>query len=427
MKSWPSTRTLRLPLVCALTSLLASCGDARRTITGRSAAYTLSVRVEASAALASVGPALGWPAGAIPNARVIAARVPDGPQDATNADTAVTDASGTARFSQVAQARYVLRVSRAISVAEQAMAPALQGVSELVGTATITVSGDSALVSRVAVTAVGGSSLLITEVFPSWPAQPSGQQYYYGGYIEIYNNTDSTISLAGKAFLDIQGGYLMGPQRPNGCSIYAPIEHDPLNVWARYVFRFPDDAGALHSGESAVLATDAVDHTRFGGPGFLDLSTAAFEFKGSSDADNPNAKNMRDDAARVFEADGHGFRFRGGRQVWALARELNPDTLTRWIDPVFGGLFTRIAATSLLDLVRYDWDEPNTTPSITFCPSAIAGSIDPSDAVYLKVQDTLAIHRRVARTLPDGRIVYQSSHNSAADWITGRASPGRAP
>ena len=78
-------------------------------------------------------------------------------------------------------------------------------------------------------------------------------------------------------------------------------------------------------------------------------------------------------------------------------------------------------------LFRSDWDVPNSIPSITFCPSAIAGNIDAADAVLLTVQDTLGIHRKVSRTLPNGRVVYQRSRNSASDWIAGPGTPGKVP
>ena len=403
-----------------------ACGDSRRTITGRAAEVTLQVQLQLAPTLAAVARELSWSPGAVPGARVVATRIVTDPTDLPFSDTASTDASGRATFAALALARYSLRVSRALSPRERALAPSLGDTDELVGVSTISLTTERGEVESIVVTAAGGSALVISEVFPSSPVGLNRQQYYVGGYLEIHNNTDSTIALAGKLFLDIFGGYITAPTRPNGCDIFAPIERDFQNVWAQHLYRFPQNTRALMSGATAVLATDGIDHTPFGRAGFFDLTIAAAEFPGSSDVDSPLIPNMINLSPRPLEADGHGWRFKGGRQVWAIANELKVDTLARWTDATFGTILTRVPATALLDLVRYDWDEPM-TPGFALCPSAIASSIDPTDAVFLKVEDTLAIHRRVARTLPNGRVVYQRSRNSAADWIAGKATPGVIP
>ena len=403
-----------------------ACGDGRRTITGREAQYSLRVEAQASTTLAGAGQALSWQDGVVPGARVIATRTVFDASERATADTAITDAAGIARFSTLALARYTIRATRSLTAIERAMAPSLGDTEELVGFSTVAITTDSSVAAQIILTAAGGSSLVISEVFPSWPQEPSGQQYYVGGYFEIHNNSDSTVALARKLFMDVWDGYLTSPNRPNGCSIFAAIEHDPQNVWAQHLYRFPDGARVLLPGETALLATDGIDHRPFGRAGFFDLRIAAVEFPGSSDVDNPLVPNMIDLSPRPLEADGHGWRFRGGRQYWAIASDLKTDSLTRWTDAVFGTVLTRIPVGALLDLVRFNFDEPR-TPGFSLCTSAITDNVDPADAVYLKVEDTLAIHRRVARTLPNGRVVYQRSHNSAADWIAGKATPGVIP
>ena len=118
----------------------------------------------------------------------------------------------------------------------------------------------------------------------------------------------------------------------------------------------------------------------------------------------------------------------GWARVWGLAVALGVDTLPRYVDHAFGrDTRLRVPVSALLDIVRYNWDMPSSNPSIVDCPSPIMSDVDAADAVLLKIQDTLAIHRRVSRTLPDGRVVYQRSRNSAADWITGPGTPGKVP
>jgi hypothetical protein len=410
-----------------LALLAAACGDARRTITGQNAQFSLRVNVQPSAAITAVGQALAWPPGTVPGARVIATRISSDPSETPSVDTAVADAFGVARFSTLALARYTVRASRTFSAGERVLAaPGLGDAEELVGLSTVLVTADSAIATPIIVTPIGGSALVISEVYPAWPVEPSGQQYYVGGYLELHNNSDTTIALAGKLFLDVWDGYLTAPTRPDGCSIFSAVERDPQNVWVQQLYRFPVDARSLESGQTAVLATDGIDHRPFGRAGFFDLTIAAAEFPGSSDVDSPLVPNMIDLSPRPREADGHGWRFRGGRQYWAIANGLRTDTLARWTDAVFGTILTRVPVSALLDLVRFDFDEPM-APGFALCPSAIAGSVDPSDAVLLRVEDTLAIRRRVSRTLPNGRVIYQRSRNSAADWISGKATPGLVP
>ena len=416
-KEWPV-----LLVLC-----LSACGEGTRSITSRLDTFGLTVVVRLPAPLVAAGQALQWEPEAVPGARVVVTRLVSDPADPISADTSITDSSGKARFTNLTTSRYSIRVSRDIRADERAVVLSIAEIDALVGISTITIASDTESIASVTVSGTGGSSLVISEVFPAWPAEPSGQQYYLGGYIKIYNNADTTIQLARKSFIQPWEGYLRSPQHPDGCSIYSAIERDPANLWVRYLYRFPDNTRALAPGESALLVTDAIDHRKFGASGFFDLSGASAEFRGSSDVDNPLVPDMIDESATPLEADGHGWRFRGSRQVWALTNELKTDSIALWKDLTFGGFFMRVPLSAVLDLVRYDWDEPKVFPSITFCPSAIASSVDPADAVLLKVQDTLSIHRRIARTRPDGRVIYQRSHNSAADWIAGKATPGVIP
>ena len=414
-------------LACFAVVFLA-CGDGRRSLTGEAAPHALTVRVQTSAALAALGKALGWPGQSVPGATVIAERVRIDLSDEATADTALSDSQGFAHFPNLAFALYQLRVARTLSTQERASATDAIGDAEtLVGATSVRISAAAEDTIHVALTSSGGSSLVLSEIFPAWPTSPSGQQYYYGGYFEIYNNADTLIRLADKLWIDVYPGYLQSPQRPNGCTIFLPIERDARALWFRFAYRFPPGSKALRPGEAAILVTDAIDHRPFGRSGFFDLSRADFEFRGASDTDNPLVQNMIEVGARTYQGTGHGYRFLGGRQVWALVSSVSVDTLPRWTDPVFGGVYTRIPVGSLLDVVRYDWNVPNSILDLTFCPSAVASTIDAADAVLLSVEDTLAIKRRVARTRPDGRVVFQRSRNSAADWITGPGTPGKVP
>ena len=112
--------------------------------------------------------------------------------------------------------------------------------------------------------------------------------------------------------------------------------------------------------------------------------------------------------------------------MWGLATALNIDSLAR--SPFLplvpsSDTYIRIPNTALLDLVRYNWDVPQFDPISVDCPSPILSDIDAADAVLLTVEDTLSIHRRLSRTLPNGRVIFQRSRNSATDSFARRATP----
>ena len=102
---------------------------------------------------------------------------------------------------------------------------------------------------------------------------------------------------------------------------------------------------------------------------FLDLTRADFEFTGPADVDNPLVPKMISVGPQEYNF-GHGWRFRGGREVWGLANPVDMDSLPRWTDLVF--FFRNWCANSaaaLLDIVRYNPNVPRFDPTIVDCPS----------------------------------------------------------
>ncbi len=321
-------------------------------------------------------------------------------------------------------------IAHSPATSERARASATLGdVDALVNTAAVTLADSSSAALDVALNPTGGSSLIFTEIAPASPPSKSGNQYYYGGYFRITNASDTVVALANKIWFDAYGGYIRSPIVPNGCSYFEALERGPGGIWTRYVYRFPPDATPLQPGASALLATDAIDHRSFGGAGFCDLSRADFEFVFGDDIDNPLSLNMISIGPREYEF-AHGWQVRGGRQGWGLAIAVGMDTLPKIVRLPFDAsqsTWVRIPKAALLEVVRYDWAIPHFDPLVVDCPSPILSDIDAEDAKLLTIEDTLTIHRRISRTLPNGRIVYQRARNSQADWIAGKATPGLIP
>lgn len=346
------------------------------------------------------------------------------------ADTALTDTAGFAHFTRLTFTRYALSVSRDFTDSELTRAgSALDNIDGLIGSSVLDLASAQPETVVVQARVVGGSSLVISEVFPTKPVLADGSSYYFDNYWEVYNNSDTVIALAGKLFIDGFPQYIELPGSRYNCQTFAAFQNDPAGLWANYTVRFPDDARPLGPGETAVIATDAVDHRQFShSAGFFDLSRADYEFRGSADVDNPLAKNMVDVGPHRPAGLGHGLTAWTSRLVWALALELDVDTLPSHYDPVWGGGSTlvRIPNAALLDVVQWKTTSRSSL-NPTECRSPVQPDLDAAPAIMLSNDDSLAMHRRVKRILPSGRVVLQRSRNSAADFTPAPGTPGRVP
>lgn len=416
---WGARRTaLGLSLVAPL-CLSACVGERIVTAAPHQAGVFVSVSLEPK--LASAAANLGWPSGAVPGALVIARRA-DARENAP-ADTAIADSSGLARFAALPADSYTIRVTRDLTTHEQQRAGgALGGVYALEGSAAAAVSAQDGSQVTIQARGVDRGSLLISEIFPN-DLLTSGGYYSFGKYIEIYDNADTAISLAGKIVVAPFAIEQDSPKFP--CSNYAQFLADPAGLWAEMIWRFPADAGVLKPGQSAVIATDAIDHTQFGsGAGFFDLSRAAYEFRGAQDTDNPLSTDVEFVGTRD-DPFGHGWEAGHTRNVLALAAPLDIDTLPRKIEhSTIDFTDVRIPTAAILDVVQWQVIHEIEYP---LCPSAVISDLNSGEARLLAGGDTLAMHRRVRYSAADDHPVLQRSRNSAADFLAAPGTPGRVP
>ncbi|MGI8497744.1 MAG: hypothetical protein ACR2OG_09220 [Gemmatimonadaceae bacterium] len=402
---------------------LAACSGTR-DVSGPPTQFDFTVQTRSAFADGPAAIALGWPAG-VPGATVIAQLINAAGQPLAAADTVVADAAGRAKFVGLATGTYRLLGLRALSAAERTkVRTAGADLVAFVGRVTVTVDSTA----RQPVLELGGTasgSLLISEIYRDSPPLPSGIFYMFDHYLKVYNNSDTTIALAGKIFFDGFPGW--ADYRPgNACATWAPYMDDPEGVWAQYIYRFPPNSPPLQAGQAVVLATDAIDHRQVSTvPGYLDLSRAQFEFVGGADVRNPLALPMISigprDGGQPF---GHGWTSYEIREVIGLAEPLNVDTLPRKSDPPFGSAaFLRIPVGALLDVVTYKSDFRNSSPE---CPVPVVPAIDAAEAVVGSAV-VEALHRRVLFTTLAGHALLLRSHNSAADFEVGPPSPFSVP
>jgi len=247
--------------------------------------------------------------------------------------------------------------------------------------------------------------------------------YPYAGFLELYNNSDTTIYLDGltlgngKMLITSQGSY-------NTCTDYTDMLNDSTGVWAADLFRFPGSGRdyPVPPGGAVVLATDAVDH-RIVNDSATDLTHADFEFIGPSDVDNPVVPNMITLGERVTPL-GHGWFPQGGSAPF-VALPLIPDTLPSRVVYTYSVKYFHVARAAVISFSLFEFVDPRypeCSPIVAPVFDA-APAIDPYSDWYWP-----SFKRKVVRYLPDGRAVLQNTRTSAQDFeYTFPRTPGVVP
>ena len=358
---------------------------------------------------------LGWDDGRVPGATIRLT----GEDDATPWTVeGISDANGTVTFEDVPVGSHVVEVSRLLESHERDLLVE-QGVWAFIARTTLSVTPSSDDVS-LAVYASRSRSLVISEVRAQADLTAAGLCCYnFGKFIELYNNTDSTIYLDGKVIgLGFSLLYDLSPNRP--CSMFDHLRVDPQGIWAVVFEQFPGTGSdyPLAPGTAAVVATDAIDHSAFA-PSALDLTGAAFESFGNADVDNPAVPNMID-IGLAGDALGHGLRASDGAVF--VAEAVSTADLARDREPDSGREWARIPADRLLDVVvSIDDSDPTFSP----CQTVSHPAIDRAWTRSVSERDPeLSLQRRALLTLSDGRVVLQHTGSSNADIVSAPVTVG---
>jgi hypothetical protein len=367
--------------------------------------------------------ALGWSAG-IPGADVTLT-----PTDSSFPTRTVTSsATGVADFGEIASKNYIVEVRRWLTATETARLPAGQDVDGWVARATIPAAA-GASTQTLAVPASRRRSLVISEWAFNNAGFPGIGDYPFGGFLELYNNTDTTIYLDGMVVGEGFDSSLDAPLFP--CSLYAPFRNDQQGIWARFFQLMPGSGREypLLPGRVSVIATDAIDHRSLV-PGGLDLRGADFEFGGTTDADNPAVPNLTD-IGRIVYPTGHGSLF--GSAVAVPFVSLPVDVSSLLVGVPAGSSsnsgYARFPADRILDAVSIGTKylegfadcPPLVNPRFDRAASRARGTSNEIEEYYF------SISRRVTPVLSFGRRVLQHSRSGNADFVRTPKTPGTLP
>jgi hypothetical protein len=360
--------------------------------------------------------ALGWPA-AISAVDVTIRR-----EDGTLQLTARTDNAGQVVFDDLLPGTFVVSANRSLTAAERMRLPPSEGDLTSFGGGTRTTLAAPGVETQLELVAGRRGSLIISEFFGGQLSLPPLGVYRYSGFVELYNNADSTIYLDGKYLARAWDYNFDSPDE--SCETNATFRLDSAGVWAYTVYRFPGTGReyALGPGSAVVIATEAVDHGALV-TGGLDLRTADFEFIGNADVDNPSVANMVF-LGPVETIGGHGLNW-GTRAVPLVVDSLDFSALTRGRTSYFNTDVVRFPANKILDVMAITNATPS--PNIPYCDDIIAPRFDRAPAPLIEYPGDQRVHRRSLGSSSSGHIVLQRTRTSARDLYGDTPRPGIVP
>ena len=340
--------------------------------------------------------------------------------------SAPVDADGRARFDSLLEGRYSLSVHRVLTTEEiDRLSASEQWATLFAGGREVVLSPPNMASAQITLLAPRRGSLVISEIFPYRPGPPIF--YAYGTYLELFNNSDSTIYLDGMVLFRTNPQLhttVWGP-----CSQNEQLRADSTAVWARLLWTFPGTGKdfSIASGRARVIAMDAMNHASASPQtAQVDLAGADFEqFGTEADIDNPFVPNLENLRA------GAGAFGRG----WPLESEVSygvslplgstpldsSSALRRQSDGLTTTLY-RVPRSRVLDVVSFNYT-PEVLASlaqrgstVTSCDPWLGKSFDQSPAYLVDFVDVRAIARRSLGRTSDGREILQRTQASARDF-----------
>jgi hypothetical protein len=275
--------------------------------------------------------------------------------------------------------------------------------------------------------AVGFSSpLIIREIYYGGCASVAGGTYQRDQYIEVYNNS------AAVQYLDSLIVGAMAPANSGAASGNLWAGKDVIATFS-YQFMVPGNGRThpLQPGESAVFVLNAADHSQLGATSGLRLDKAHFvlyhpEFTMQAVPD-PSVVVMD----RIGLSQGTAYALSVSSPAVVIYRIPNmreyQANSSEWqkYQPgaVSGILYWHIHKDWILDGV-----ECITNPAAAFVNKRLPSSVDVSYTWLVNGQyKGTAVTRKVEDVLPDGRVVYQDTNNSAEDFENVPAKPRLRP
>ncbi|HEX9729425.1 MAG TPA: hypothetical protein VGA37_13035 [Gemmatimonadales bacterium] len=338
-----------------------------------------------------------------------------------------TDDSGQIRLAALLTGRYDVAVHRLLTSDERALLrPELQDVTGFAGGGSVQLDAPETTVTLSATMGRRGS-LVLSEVWDHAPLLAADNAYANGMYLELYNNSDTTIYLDKKLVGWGPGWGWDNPNRP--CSVTQQWQNDPDGLWSPMLMRLPGSGTQfpLVPGAVAVIATDAIDHSAVDSR-LPNLSSAAFETVGPSDVDNPSVPNATI-LVQEFDFFGRGIIFVGSSSnIYFVANPVDLNTVPRARPfPQYDELWPRIPRDRILD-VYTSMATSREMASIgdNFCEHIINDVFDTGPGRLFDGHGFYSIARKSLGVF-GGRVQLQRTKSTRHDFARAAMTPGRIP
>jgi hypothetical protein len=399
-------------------------GPGGQDTTGTVQRAALVVTVPVRGADSLLAARIGSPGGVLREAQVTLTR-----QGTAEGDTALTDTSGTVEFTNLLPGAYRLAVIRLLSPVETASFDSVdRDVNAFGGGGTLRVEAPRTVVAPQAFSGRRGS-LVFGEMY-DYPPLVNGALYSFGHFIELFNNSDTTIYLDGKLIgrgPPYTRDFSTAVNNPVSCAEGAPYQRDPDGLWSEFIWRFPGSGRdyPLPPGQTAVLAKDAIDHRPID-PGLADLSRADFEFIGPTDVDNPAVPNLVSVGPReFFPFPGHGLSA-GVTGIYYIADAVDLTTLPTAVMPARTVPTPRIPREAVLDVMVSAQTPAEEVSQLPLCPQLINPAFDRQHGALFGDRTPHTIERFLFVTLQDGRPTLRRTKTTANDFElrSGPSTPG---
>jgi hypothetical protein len=342
--------------------------------------------------------------------------------------TTVSAIAGRAQVADLPPGRYRVSGKRLFTATERSQLGSRSDAVAYVGLHELSIGAAGESEHRVPLTSAHRRGLVLSEDTFQRAMVPGYGTYFFGGYLELYNNSTETLYLDGMQLAQATAypGHLAGAIEP--CAVAASYIIQPTGIVSQYLVKFPGSGSRypVAPGRTVVVAMDGVDHRTLY-PRMLDLSGVDFEMPGGPD--NPAVPDMIDLSIRANPLHTHGPLFDGWvATTQVLASPGQSESYARERSTNFE--FMRIPAAQILDVFttssRRFRDEP--AAGFTVCPQMVHASFDRGYAWLTELGDyeyTVAKTRKVLFIDENGTPVLQHTRWSEQDWERAERTPGR--
>ncbi|MBQ7157172.1 MAG: DUF4876 domain-containing protein [Bacteroidaceae bacterium] len=324
----------------------------------------------------------------------------------------VTDETGKAVVGGVIPGVYTVSTSWTISSADYmaATGETVQNGSYIVGGSVANQTFSENVSVNVPVTMSVKQSMLISKVYYSGCKDGNNKNYLAGRFIELYNNGDEDVNIA---------GMYIGLTESESTPAYIIAEHKDY-IYLKQIFQIPADKEFIVApGKNVVIVNSAIDHTATNSD-IYNLSNADFEAKDAQGKtqNNPDVTGLTLVYTTYPTISQMNILQSGpsGVVIFSTTDDINNWETVYATGKTKGNMFKKTPASCVLDGV--DILNYKSGTGIDAATKRLYNYIDAGYPTLEAIASYTGIvaYRKVESKTNDGRAVLKDTNNSSDDW-----------